>query len=698
MDLSTLFFFRKTIDNILCSRYISNKKRGDIIHPFTSRDLGPCLEPSHFRPIDHYIPPIKRQAERHYWSHPYFTKRAYNVVSSYIQAFTNRHDTVCDPFCGSGVTAVEALVLKRRIVALDIVPLACFITKVKCMSPVNLDLFMQGFQSVAKICQREIQEMYQIPEIDAMHLKPRYWYPSDPLPRYVDQHNVQTLDRLFTNRQLAALSELLHAIECGVKDPPSKVLLRFVFSAILARCSKTYNVPKRKYKGETSGNSSIFTHYKYWIPKRTVDLDVWKQFENRFKAVYRAKAETNKLIGPYYHEKETCNIFEQSATSLVEIKGERWADYVFADPPYGSNIAYNDLSTLWHGWLGLDSKFKKDEIIEGGSEGKSREEYTKLMREAIENIYKSLKPERWFSLVYVHKDPSLWNAILEACRDVGFKYRNGVPQPTSLVSYQKVRNRLRTISGEMIINFQRPLKWFLPETVPLPTIDTYILRESKRVIIRLLGADIDTLYFHIVSKLLELNGGILGDQNRTKEVRNHLSSLPDFLTKHFLCHSNLWLLKEECELDSSLTIKENSKYAAFELLFKKQEPQTIENVLYHVLHRLPQDFKNTIKVDDYLLRECLEEIGEGTPDGKWRLKTSIPRQLILPFYETPQKEKPRRPKSKKEVDPILADLDTETIRLWNSLDEDIQICLRELFAQIELPEGSRLEDFLEDND
>ena len=60
-------------------------------------------------PIRDPIEPTKQAAKRHYGLHPYFTKRPFNVVQSYIDRFSKQGDIVLDPFTGSGVTNVEAL-------------------------------------------------------------------------------------------------------------------------------------------------------------------------------------------------------------------------------------------------------------------------------------------------------------------------------------------------------------------------------------------------------------------------------------------------------------------------------------------------------------------------------------------------------------------------------------------------------------
>ena len=79
------------------------------------------------KPLDHAIKPAKQGARRHYGSHPYFTKRAWNVVQAYIEHFSLPGDAVLDPYGGSGVTAVESLVLRRKAIYVDISEWARFL-------------------------------------------------------------------------------------------------------------------------------------------------------------------------------------------------------------------------------------------------------------------------------------------------------------------------------------------------------------------------------------------------------------------------------------------------------------------------------------------------------------------------------------------------------------------------------------------
>ena len=83
------------------------------------------------------IPVKKQQAKRHFGVHGYFTKQSWNIVAEYIKNFSKPGDLILDPFGGSGITAVEALMNNRNAINIDINPMAVFIVKsliaqVKC--------------------------------------------------------------------------------------------------------------------------------------------------------------------------------------------------------------------------------------------------------------------------------------------------------------------------------------------------------------------------------------------------------------------------------------------------------------------------------------------------------------------------------------------------------------------------------------
>jgi adenine-specific DNA methylase len=114
------------------------------------------------KPIDAPITPMKQAAKRYYGSHPYFTKRAWNVVREYIKAYTDKGDVVLDPYGGSGITAIEALILGRKSIHIDIAPLANFITEQVAISPVKLSKLVKSFQEISQQCEKRINDLYSL--------------------------------------------------------------------------------------------------------------------------------------------------------------------------------------------------------------------------------------------------------------------------------------------------------------------------------------------------------------------------------------------------------------------------------------------------------------------------------------------------------------------------------------------------------
>ena len=63
--------------------------------------------------------------------HSYPARFIPQIPKTFINLFTEKNDTVIDPFCGCGTTIVESFLNRRASIGNDFNPLACLITKVK---------------------------------------------------------------------------------------------------------------------------------------------------------------------------------------------------------------------------------------------------------------------------------------------------------------------------------------------------------------------------------------------------------------------------------------------------------------------------------------------------------------------------------------------------------------------------------------
>ena len=95
-----------------------------------------------------------------YNMHVYWSKKPHQAIRQYIRHYTKPGDIVLDPFCGSGGTAVSALLDGRKAIAIDRSPAATFIAKNHC-TPVDPDELRSAFQKVKQAIQAEIDWLYE---------------------------------------------------------------------------------------------------------------------------------------------------------------------------------------------------------------------------------------------------------------------------------------------------------------------------------------------------------------------------------------------------------------------------------------------------------------------------------------------------------------------------------------------------------
>src|SRR6266567_1079730 len=135
-------------------------------------------------PIDFSIPYRSREkgASRHFGFFPFFAKKPWPVVQEYIRHYTGPGDLVCDPFAGSGVTPVEALVLGRRAIAGDINPVARFITQMTAVAPINLIRLNEAYNKVSSLAEKSIKSLDEMTDSEIQSLLKDLDYPRDPIP------------------------------------------------------------------------------------------------------------------------------------------------------------------------------------------------------------------------------------------------------------------------------------------------------------------------------------------------------------------------------------------------------------------------------------------------------------------------------------------------------------------------------------
>ena len=545
----------------------------------------------------------KQAAKRHFGVHGYFTKQAWNVVQHYIMNFTKKGDVVLDPFGGGGSTLIESLMVHRRAIHIDLNPLSVFITKF-LVTPVDFMQLQTEFEKIKKKFQGNTPQTDKEVE-DALN---KYPYPSGiSLTKDAD---VDSIEELFTPKQLAQLAYLKSLI-VKIKDERIRNSLLLSFSSTVTKINKTYHPSKSR--GDNAGNAAAFAYYRYRIAKEPIELDILESFETKYKKMVAAKREMSASVNQ--QTIANAQVFRGDATDLKTIASES-VDYVYTDPPYGSKIAYLDLSTMWNAWLGFDvleEDFQK-EAIEGGSRNKSSDEYGKLLTKSIHELYRVLKFDRWMSFVFAHKDPKYWHLIVNEAEKAGFEYEGAVKQSNGQSSFKKRQNPFSVLSGQLIINFKK---------VKTPQ----AIQKTK------LGAEIYEIIIETIESVIAENDGASLEQINDKLIMTGLElGFLDILSKEYKDLSPI--LNDNFNYDKNTEtfhIIENKKFKTnipldlriryFLLSYlRRKENKGIKPITDEIILDIMPLLKNGIIPKNQTIIKVLERVANHTEDDKWKIK------------------------------------------------------------------------------
>lgn len=556
------------------------------------------------RPLLEEIAVKKQSAKRHFGVHGYFTKQAWNVVAEYIKNFSKPGDLVLDPFGGSGVTAIEALMNNRKAISTDINPMAVFIVN-SLIAPVNFDELSAAFERV----KTEYEKKEPKTEAEIKQALKKYPYPKGF--KLAKGSDVETVEQLFSDKQLAQLG-LLKAIIKKEKDKNIRDSLMLMFSGLLTKTNLTYhNNPNRPAAGQ--GNASIFAYYRYRIAPSPVDVDILTYFTMRFKKVSLAKQEMKYFI----NEKTipNANILKNSATDLSFISKES-VDYIYTDPPYGKKIPYLDLSVMWNAWLDLavTTEDYQQEAIEGGEHKKTKDEYNELIAQSIKEMYRVLKFDRWLSFVFAHKDPEFWHLIVDTAESCGFEYIGAVPQKNGQTSFKKRQNPFTVLSGQLIINFRKVRN---PKTIMKANlgmdIAEIVIQTIEGIIAKNDGATLEQINDELIIKGLEL--GFLD------LLKKEYSDLTPILLGNFDYDekNELFTIKKDTKFKSHIDVKLRIKYYLISYLRRMERENkiaTFDEIVFSILPLL----KNGTTPEHQTVLTVLEDIAERVGQDNWKLK------------------------------------------------------------------------------
>ena len=201
------------------------------------------------------------------------------------------------------------------------------------------------------------------------------------------------IHQLFSKRNNIYLSRVYELVK-------GDVYLTAWFTSVIQNASKMYKFRLDRKGGIVSG--TLFT------PSFNIEQNPYRLLKGKM----RDFASIN------YPHRGNSAISLLSATNLENISNNK-VDYIFVDPPFGANIMYSELSSIWEGWLHLSTNIK-DEAIVNKHQAKSIYDYQLLMNRSLREFYRVLKPGKWLTMEFSNTSAAVWNSIQNALQGVGF--------------------------------------------------------------------------------------------------------------------------------------------------------------------------------------------------------------------------------------------------------------------------------------
>lgn len=143
----------------------------------------------------------------------------------------------------------------------------------------------------------------------------------------------------------------------------------------------------------------------------------------------------------------------QSATDYKNINFNS-IDYIFTDPPFGSNIFYSELNFLSEEWLRLFENTSL-EAIENSNIGKTAIDYIKLMTSGFHQFYNILKPSRWMTVEFSNTNASIWNGIQTSIQKAGFVIANVAALDKQQGTFKAI-NTVTAVKQDLVISCYKP--------------------------------------------------------------------------------------------------------------------------------------------------------------------------------------------------------------------------------------------------
>ena len=227
------------------------------------------------------------------------------------------------------------------------------------------------------------------------------------------KNGMTTIASFYTDRNLAVLATLRKHI-AGVDDASIRSKLLFAFTACLTRASKRYQWSRQRPLNAANAN--------YYVAAVFYEWNVYELFLRKAKAAVKSDAYVRaaRKARADRTEIDTLDVrYELGSADAIALESGS-VDYVFTDPPFGSNLFYADMALFQEAWLDGFTDVGQEAVIDRSKSGKRTEtRYETLLTSALRECNRILRPGGRISMVFGNSSGRVWGLVQRSIANAG---------------------------------------------------------------------------------------------------------------------------------------------------------------------------------------------------------------------------------------------------------------------------------------
>jgi len=249
------------------------------------------------------------------------------------------------------------------------------------------------------------------------------------------KHGLTTIASFYSQRNLAVLAALRESI-ADVEDDALRGKLLFAFTAVLTRASKRYQWSHKRPLNAANAN--------YYVAPVFYEWNVYDLFTRKVEAALRSDDWLRMRHAEETGEPDLApdSAYEVASADALPLP-DNSVDYVFTDPPFGSNLFYADMALFQEAWLGTFTDHKLEAVIDRGTR-KKRDggRYEKLLTHALSECRRILRPGGYVTMVFGNSTGSVWALVQRAVEQAGL-----VIEPNSVAILNKGQRSVKGLAS-----------------------------------------------------------------------------------------------------------------------------------------------------------------------------------------------------------------------------------------------------------